>query len=127
MVNLGVVLNEANCRRFEGEKKEHGKIQRELDAANERFKEYERKDVKLREDIKHLQAKQKKLADKRTKDSAKAQACILATTVTLKNCNFVPWVCQAQACGIPIALTLSIRQCNAPGLPSPGPCSKSRY
>lgn len=86
MVNLGVVLNEANCRRFEGEKKEHGKIQRELDAANERFKEYERKDVKLREDIKHLQAKQKKLADKRTKDSAKAQACILATAVTLNSC-----------------------------------------
>ncbi len=49
-------------------------MQKELDAANERFKEYERKDVKLREDIKHLQAKQKKLADKRSKDSAKAQA-----------------------------------------------------
>ena len=29
--------------------------------------------MKLREDIKHLQAKQKKLADKRGKDAAKAQ------------------------------------------------------
>ncbi len=62
--------------RYETEKKEHGKIQKELDAANERFKEYERKDVKLREDIKHLQAKQKKLADKRGKDAAKAQVTL---------------------------------------------------
>ena len=69
-----LVTNQIDARRFEAEKKEHGRIQKELDAANERFKEYERKDVKLREDIKHLQAKQKKLADKRAKDSAKAQA-----------------------------------------------------
>ena len=48
-------------------------MQRELDAANERFKEYERKDVKLREDIKHLSAKQKKLTDKLAKDTAKAE------------------------------------------------------
>ncbi|BDA46592.1 Structural maintenance of chromosomes protein 4 [Coccomyxa sp. Obi] len=60
-------------KKYETERKEHGKIQKELDAANERFKEYERKDVKLREDIKHLQAKQKKLADKRAKDAAKSQ------------------------------------------------------
>ncbi len=62
--------------RYEAERKEHGKIQKELDAANERFKEYERKDVKLREDIKHLQAKQKKLADKHAKDAAKAQVTL---------------------------------------------------
>ncbi len=49
-------------------------MQRELDAANERFKEYERKDVKLREDIKHLAAKHKKLTDKLAKDTAKAEA-----------------------------------------------------
>ncbi|EIE19557.1 RecF/RecN/SMC protein [Coccomyxa subellipsoidea C-169] len=68
----GQDLKDAESK-FEAEKKEHGKMQKELDAANERFKEYERKDVKLREDIKHLLAKQKKLADKRSKDSAKAQ------------------------------------------------------
>ena len=49
-------------------------MQKELDAANERFKEYERKDVKLREDIKHLTAKHKKLTDKLAKDTAKAEA-----------------------------------------------------
>ena len=48
-------------------------MQKELDAANERFKEYERKDVKLREDIKHLSAKQKKLTDKLAKDTVKAE------------------------------------------------------
>ena len=61
--------------RFQKERKEHKAIQKELDVANERFKEYERKDVKLREDIKHLTAKQKKLADKIAKDSAKAEVC----------------------------------------------------
>ena len=59
--------------RFQKERKEHKAIQKELDAANERFKEYERKDVKLREDIKHLSAKQKKLSGKVSKDVARAE------------------------------------------------------
>lgn len=67
-----VKLLHAHCR-FQKESKEHKAIQKELDAANERFKEYERKDVKLREDIKHLSAKQKKLLDKLAKDTTKAE------------------------------------------------------
>jgi structural maintenance of chromosome 4 len=71
-----VLCNLGSClHRFQKESKEHKAIQKELDTANERFKEYERKDVKLREDIKHLTARQKKLADKIAKDSAKAQVC----------------------------------------------------
>lgn len=62
--------------RFQAEKEGHSAVQKELDAANERFKEYERKDVKLREDVKHLTAKAKKLRDKLAKDAAKAQARI---------------------------------------------------
>ena len=54
-------------------------MQRELDAANERFKEYERKDVKLREDIKHLASKHKKLTDKLAKDTAKAEASLISS------------------------------------------------
>ena len=67
-----VKLLHAHCR-FQKESKEHKAIQKELEAANERFKEYERKDVKLREDIKHLSAKQKKLLDKLARDTAKAE------------------------------------------------------
>ena len=45
----------------------------QLEAAQERFKEYERKDVKLREDMRHLSARAQKLADKLARDAAKAQ------------------------------------------------------
>ena len=70
--------------RFQKESKEHKAIQRELDAANERFKEYERKDVKLREDIKHLSAKHKKLADKLAKDVARTEVkASLSVALTL--------------------------------------------
>lgn len=65
----------SHLHRFQKKSKEHKAIQKELDAANERFKEYERKDVKLHEDIKHLTAKQEKLAVKIAKDSAKAEVC----------------------------------------------------
>lgn len=58
---------------FQKESKEHKTMQKELDAANERFKEYERKDVKLREDIKHLSAKHRKLTEKLAKDTVKAE------------------------------------------------------
>ena len=60
--------------RFQKESKEHKAMQKELDAANERFKEYERKDVKLREDIKHLSAKHRKMTEKLAKDTVKAEA-----------------------------------------------------
>jgi structural maintenance of chromosome 4 len=45
----------------------------QLEAAQERFKEYERKDVKLREDVRHLSARAQKLAAKLARDAAKAQ------------------------------------------------------
>lgn len=76
--------------RFQKESKEHKAIQRELDAANERFKEYERKDVKLREDIKHLSAKHKKLTDKLAKDTAKTQAMFRTQPAILLNIAGIP-------------------------------------
>ena len=72
--------------RFQKESKEHKAIQKELDAANERFKEYERKDVKLREDIKHLSTKQKRLLDKLAKDTTKAE-------VKCRSLYIVPTAC----------------------------------
>ena len=70
--SVSIQPSHVHCR-FQKESKEHKAIQKELDAANERFKEYERKDVKLREDVKHLSAKQKKLLDKLAKDTTKAE------------------------------------------------------
>lgn len=43
------------------------KIEKELDSAKEQFAEFERKDVKLREDLKHLKEKLKKLDQKAKK------------------------------------------------------------
>lgn len=60
--------------RFQAEKREHGAVQAELDAASEAFRECERRDVKLREDAKHLGAKARKLREKQARDAAKAQA-----------------------------------------------------
>ena len=57
--------------RVKAEAKQHAAVQRELDAATERFKEFERRDVKLREDLKHLKARRKKLAERSQKDGAK--------------------------------------------------------
>lgn len=48
-------------------------IQGQLEQADAAFKEIERRDVKVREDVKHLKAKLKKLADKLGKDTAKAE------------------------------------------------------
>eukprot|EP00884_Botryococcus_braunii_P019465 jgi/Botrbrau1/6201/Bobra.0344s0041.1 len=61
-------------KRFEAESVEHTRIQTELERAHEDFKSFERKDIKLREDIKHLKTKGKKLKDKLQKDAAKAEA-----------------------------------------------------
>ncbi len=60
---------------------DHGGVAKELDRANEEFKEFERKDIKYREDLKHLKAKLKKLQDKLAKDSAKMQVCCLHMTL----------------------------------------------
>ena len=57
--------------RVKAESTQHAAVQRELDAANERFKEFERRDVKLREDLKHLKAKRKKLMERLQRDAAK--------------------------------------------------------
>ena len=54
----------------------HAGIQSELEKTNESFKSFERKDIKLKEDTKHLKAKLKKLGDKIAKDSAKAEVGI---------------------------------------------------
>lgn len=54
---------------------EHSAIQKELEAATSDFKEFERKDIKYREDLKHMKAKVKKLEDKVAKDSAKLESC----------------------------------------------------
>ena len=56
---------------------DHGGVAKELERANEEFKEFERKDIKYREDLKHLKAKLKKLQEKLAKDSAKMQVCML--------------------------------------------------
>ena len=51
--------------------KEHAAISSELEAARSEFKEFERKDIKAREDLKHAKAKAKKLEDKQAADAAK--------------------------------------------------------
>jgi len=48
-------------------------IQKELEDATMEFKEFERKDIQYREDIKHLKIKLKKAEDKATKDVKKAE------------------------------------------------------
>ena len=58
---------------------DHGSVAKELERANEEFKEFERKDIKYREDLKHVKAKLKKLQEKLTKDSAKMQVGSLAS------------------------------------------------
>lgn len=50
----------------------HAGIQAKLEESQEAMKGFERKDIKLREDVKHLKGKLKKLSEKLTKDAAKA-------------------------------------------------------
>ena len=68
-----------SCR-YNLEAKQQAEIQSQLDKAEESFKEFERKDIKLREDMKHLKAKLKKLSDKLTKDQAKAKVKFAQTS-----------------------------------------------
>lgn len=50
---------------------QHGSIQKELDNAQEEFKNFEKKDIKYREDIKHLKSKIERLETKAAKDKAR--------------------------------------------------------
>ena len=64
--------------RFKDMSADHGSVAKELERANEEFKEFERKDIKYREDLKHVKAKLKKLQDKLTKDSSKMEVGLFA-------------------------------------------------
>ncbi len=59
--------------RFKAGSRKQAAIQGQLDEAEKAFKEVERKDIKGREDIKHIKAKLKKLTEKLGKDTAKAE------------------------------------------------------
>ena len=80
--------------RVKAEAKQHAAVQRELDAANERFKEFERRDVKLREDLKHLKARRKKLAERALKEGAKQT---VRESTSMSPPNFVR-VCAVRGC-----------------------------
>ncbi len=70
-------MHRRDARRMKAEGEQHAAVQRELDAANERFKEFERRDVQLREDLKHLKAKRRKLAERLQREGAKRTVCWL--------------------------------------------------
>jgi hypothetical protein len=59
--------------RYKADSKVQAGIQSQLDKSDASFKEIERKDIKVREDIKHLKGKLKKLCDKLAKDTVKAE------------------------------------------------------
>lgn len=86
----------------------HGAVAKELERANEEFKEFERKDIKYREDLKHLKAKLKKLQDKLSKDSAKMQVIAYdqahSQLVLLPQCSIHRILHLAPSPGRPIAM-----------------------
>ncbi len=59
--------------RFNEAKEINAALLKDLDAKQEAFKAFERKDLKLREDMKHLGAKKKKIQQKKSKDEEKSQ------------------------------------------------------
>ncbi|XP_010528339.1 PREDICTED: structural maintenance of chromosomes protein 4 [Tarenaya hassleriana] len=67
--------NNKELKELESVHEKHKKRQEDLDNelrdCKEKFKEFERQDVKYREDLKHMKQKIKKLEDKLDKDSAK--------------------------------------------------------
>ncbi len=69
---LKAILEFADCR-FKADSNVHGKILSELETSEEAMKGFERKDIKLREDLKHLKGKLKKLTEKIGKDAKKAE------------------------------------------------------
>lgn len=74
-----------SCR-FKDMSADHGSVAKELERANEEFKEFERKDIKYREDLKHVKAKLKKLQEKLNKDTTKMEVGLL-----LKQLNRLQW------------------------------------
>lgn len=70
--------------RFKDMSADHGSVAKELERANEEFKEFERKDIKYREDLKHVKAKLRKLQDKLTKDSSKMEVGLLLNKLPLQ-------------------------------------------
>ena len=108
--------------RFKDMSADHGGVAKELERANEEFKEFERKDIKYREDLKHVKAKLKKLQEKLTKDSAKMEVGLLLDQLKLLvpllvqcycqlpwfSCNLiVPVQCSQSLSIIPAAVVLS--------------------
>lgn len=65
---------EVHEAKYNSVSKEYAGIQKELETASSDFKEFERKDIKYREDIKHIKSKLKKLEDKASKDANKLAA-----------------------------------------------------
>lgn len=62
--------------RYNQAKQENDQLSKELESKREQFKEFERKDIKLREDMKHLGAKKKKTTTKMSKDEEKMKASL---------------------------------------------------
>ena len=86
------------CGRFKASDAERAAIQARLDEADEQMREFERRDIKHREDRKHAKAKLKKAEDKLAKDSAALQACLDHQAIVLhcrnhEHCNGPVSVC----------------------------------
>ena len=62
-------------RRFKESEKMRAADQAELDAAAAEITEFERRDVKFKEDRRHCKAKLRKAEEKLAKDAARLQAC----------------------------------------------------
>ncbi|XP_062181355.1 structural maintenance of chromosomes protein 4 [Phragmites australis] len=83
--------NSLTLKEMESIYNKHVKRQEELEnnmkACKDQFKEFERKDVKYREDLKHLKQKIKKLEDKAEKDMSKID---LSTKEMEESSNLIP-------------------------------------
>ena len=71
--HVGVVSDRWNDRRFKASDAERAAIQAQCDNAEEELKEFERRDIKHKEDRKHCKAKLKKAEEKLAKDASKLQ------------------------------------------------------
>ncbi|RMZ56099.1 hypothetical protein APUTEX25_004523 [Auxenochlorella protothecoides] len=67
------VLEEHEAR-YDAACKEHAGMAAALERANEEFKEYERKDIAYREELKHLKAKLAKTAERERRDAARLES-----------------------------------------------------
>ena len=59
--------------KFKAQATEMNEIQQNLDNSTKEFAEFEKKDVKFREDLKHMKQQVKKLDEKLAKESAKGK------------------------------------------------------